>query len=466
VTWLGMDARTESNRGISDTQVTQRLSAAVDACEKLPVLDRALQRVLTLAAREETSLAELVEALEQDPSLTTNVMRFANSAANGVRMPVRSVRQAVTMVGRTGVRRLALDSVAYRFFERAAGNGGVSRGSMHVHALLVSRLAVLCAEHAGVSTDGPHLAGLLHDCGKLVMPVAFGEDAVDEVAGSHASGCGRALAELELFGADHGQAGALLAEASGVDDEIVRAIAWHHGGETAGVCPDCTTACVQLADQVASAVAGGDLDRDLCNAALAALGLPDEVLDELAQAAGGAAVDATATPTTSLVNRVRELEVLALTDDLTGIASRRHWLEHVRAQLEAGESGGIVVLDIDAFKDVNDTFGHQIGDVVLCEVARTAAAAGFAGRLGGDELAVWVHGEPSLAVEIAEQVVRAARRHDSGGGPTVTVSAGVATTMRGDGLEVLLGRADDALYCAKREGRDRAVDGDVRSAAA
>ena len=463
MTWFGMDAETDATRGCSDPEVDRRVGGAVDACEKLPVLDRALQQVLSLAEREEATLADLVEALEQDPGLATNVLRFANSAANGVRIPVRSVRQAVTMVGRRSVRRLALDSVAYRFFERADGNGGVSLGTMHVHAVQVARLAVASAGYAGIGTDAPHLAGLLHDCGKLVMPVAFGAAQVDELATVHPSGCARALAELDRFGTDHAHAGARLAAASGLDDEIVRSIAWHHGGDTGRVTPDRVTACVQLADQVVQAISGGDLDRVLVDAALAVLGLPDEALDDLAQVAGcrpGVASEE------SLAGRVRELEKLALTDDLTGIASRRHWLEQVEAQLRAGQGGGVVMLDIDNFKQINDTFGHRVGDVVLCEVARTAASVGLAGRLGGDELAIWVAGEPDDTRAAAEDVVRRSRRTASDAAPAVTLSAGVAATSSGRVLEHLLVRADEALYRAKNAGRDRVVESDVRPQAA
>lgn len=463
MTWLGMDAQMDAVRTCADDHLARRLTVAVADCEKLPVLDRALQRVLILADRDESTLAELVAALEMDPGLAANVLRFANSAATGVRMPVRNVRQAVTMVGRTSVRRLALDSVAYRFFERATGNGGVSRGAMHVHAVQVAGLASAAAGYAGIGTEAPHLAGLLHDCGKLVLPVVFGETAVDEVAAAHPAGCGRAQAEMDRFGTDHAHAGALLAAASGLDDEIVRSIAWHHGGDTISVAPDRVTACVQLADQVVTALAGGTLERKLCDAALAVLGLPDEALDDLAQVAG---MPPSSDPDSSLARRVRELETLALTDDLTGIASRRSWHEQVGARLAAGETGGVVMLDIDHFKEVNDAHGHRIGDVVLCEVARTASAVGLAGRLGGDELAVWVSCDPSHTREVAEQVVRRARREPIDGGPRVTVSVGVATTSRSRVLDDLLELADSALYQAKRNGRDRAVEGDVRPAAA
>jgi diguanylate cyclase (GGDEF)-like protein/putative nucleotidyltransferase with HDIG domain len=455
----------DAEREIKDPRAARRLTEAVAGCEKLPVLDRALQLVLTLADREETGVAELVHALEQDPALATNVLRFANSAANSARMPIRTVRQAVSMVGRTGVRRLALDSVAYRFFERAPGNGGASSGQLHLHAVLVSRLAVVCAEHAGIGTDAPHLAGLLHDCGKLVMPRAFGSDVADAIVAEHRSGCARAEAEREHVGADHAQAGAMLAAASGVDDAIVRAIAWHHGGDSGTVAPDRVTACVQLADQVVGAVCGADLDRDLCDAALAVLGLPDEVLDELAHAAGGR-LTGTGDPET--------------TDDLTGLASRRHWVQTVRARLAAGDRGGIVVVDVDGLTRFNETHGRRVGDVLLCEVARIAAARGFVGRLDDDELAIWIADEPSRTASVAEQVVRAVRAaspadvEDAAAdaatpgspAPRVTVSAGSAATSGGASVEALLELAHEALGRAKHEGRDRAVDSHVLTAAA
>jgi putative nucleotidyltransferase with HDIG domain len=417
------DQETSEVRCAADSPATLRVMEAIGQCEKLPVLDNALRRVLELADRDEVTLGELVTAVEQDPGLTANILRFANSSAVPTVMPIRSMRQAVTFVGRQGLKRLALDSVAYRFFERASGNGGSSRGQMHLHAVLVSRLAVACADFAGIPSDGAHLAGLLHDCGKLVMPVAFGEEPLDQLSVRTPSGADRARAERETLGVDHATAGALLAQTSGVDAEVVRAIDWHHGGDHGLACPDRVTACVQLADAVAHATAGAPLDQELCEAALAVLGLPDEVLDELAQAGGSAGVTGGAEGAAgSVQGQVSELERLALTDDLTGLASRRHWLQSVRARLEAGEQGGVVMLDVDRFKDINDTYGHQVGDLVLCEVARVAGRLGFAGRLGGDELAIWVGDEPSATTEVAERAVRQIRSGETAG-PAFTASA-------------------------------------------
>ena len=134
------------------------------------------------------------------------------------------------MIGRQATRQLCLEAVTFRFFESAPGNGRLSRGQMHIHAVSVANVAAATAQMVSIPTDVPHLAGLLHDCGKLVMPIAFGEEEMDAIAARHPSGVARSEAEWDRFGIDHAYAGALFAEQSGLDEELVAAIAWHHGG--------------------------------------------------------------------------------------------------------------------------------------------------------------------------------------------------------------------------------------------
>ncbi len=259
---------------------------AVSQCGQLPVMDRAVQRVLTLTQDPQCELGELVTALEADPALAVNLLRYANSAYVGRPIQAKTVRQAVVMIGRQATRQLCLEAVTFRFFESAPGNGGMSRGQMHVHAVTVARVAAATAAMASLATDLPHLAGLLHDCGKLVMPIAFGEEAMDEIAAEHPSGVARSSAEWERFGIDHAHAGALLAERSGLDDDLVEAIAWHHGGRRGCVAPSPEIACLQLANTVVGMLAGEHPDEALLAEMLGTLELSVEALDELAEAAG------------------------------------------------------------------------------------------------------------------------------------------------------------------------------------
>ena len=128
--------------------VDAQLQDAIQRIGQLPVFDRALRRVRELASDPKSDTSELVAALETDPGLAANVLRSATAACA---RPVRAqtVRQAVTLVGRVSVGRLALEAAVCRFFELAPGTGGASRGLLHVHASQVAAVAGALAERAG-----------------------------------------------------------------------------------------------------------------------------------------------------------------------------------------------------------------------------------------------------------------------------------------------------------------------------
>jgi putative nucleotidyltransferase with HDIG domain len=138
----------------------------------------------------------------------------------------------LTVIGRRHLGRLTLEAETYRFLQRVPGAGRASRGQMHLPALEVAAVATETASRTQARVDSAHLAALLHDVGKLTLPSAFGEQATDAVTAQADSGAAQARLERELLGVDHAYAGALLAERSGADDEVVEAISWHHGGRS------------------------------------------------------------------------------------------------------------------------------------------------------------------------------------------------------------------------------------------
>jgi diguanylate cyclase (GGDEF)-like protein len=158
-----------------------------------------------------------------------------------------------------------------------------------------------------------------------------------------------------------------------------------------------------------------------------------------------------------------EVERLATRDSLTGLANRRLFDESLHRESARSERLGaplsLVVLDVDHFKQVNDSYGHQIGDRVLREVgdALVANTKGFdvAARYGGDEFVVLLPGcARNDAVSVAQRV-RTEISRQVGDAP-VTISVGVATMPdNAHDAERLLAAADAALYEAKRTGRDR-----------
>jgi diguanylate cyclase (GGDEF)-like protein len=151
-----------------------------------------------------------------------------------------------------------------------------------------------------------------------------------------------------------------------------------------------------------------------------------------------------------LLGRLRET---ALTDALTGLPNRRAWDERLEEAIQAGEPVCVAILDLDFFKSFNDDHGHQAGDRLLKEAAAGWRAelrpTDMVARYGGEEFVVLLHGHD---VDAARRVVDRLRAATPRG---QSCSAGVALRGYGEGATTLLGRADEALYEAKRSGRNR-----------
>ena len=148
-------------------------------------------------------------AIESDGAFAANLLRYVNSAATARPLQAQSVRQAVVMVGRLRIRQLALETGTYGFLESVPGNGPVV-ARPDAPARPGGRRRELRHRRPPAATPAPTAtsAGLLHDFGKLVMPLAFGEDAADQLARDVPRGTARALRERATFGIDHAVAGA------------------------------------------------------------------------------------------------------------------------------------------------------------------------------------------------------------------------------------------------------------------
>jgi diguanylate cyclase (GGDEF)-like protein len=180
-----------------------------------------------------------------------------------------------------------------------------------------------------------------------------------------------------------------------------------------------------------------------------------------------------ATETAAALDRAdsfRAAETSASTDPLTGLPNRRYFEEFstlLSGRRRAGDAVAVLMIDIDKFKGLNDTYGHPAGDQVLRQVAGAITAAvrdhDVPARIGGEEFAVLLRNPgPEVALEVGERVRRAVRDLDLGeiGVSGVSVSVGVANATGPDEpIHALVDRADRALLRAKRAGRDRVVAG-------
>mgnify|MGYP006285096011 CR=1 FL=1 len=167
-----------------------------------------------------------------------------------------------------------------------------------------------------------------------------------------------------------------------------------------------------------------------------------------------------------------DMRRLAITDDLTNIYNRRHFLDRMQSEIDRARRYAtpfsVMFIDIDNFKELNDNHGHQVGDKILAELASIlkhwARSSDIVARYGGEEFVVLLPmTDKPRAVTAAERLRTRVQRHTFYRRKKLTVSVGVASYPGdGDNSDQLLGRVDEALYMAKKTGRNRACAfGDV-----
>lgn len=168
-----------------------------------------------------------------------------------------------------------------------------------------------------------------------------------------------------------------------------------------------------------------------------------------------------------LNSKVATLSELALTDELTKVANRRSFVESVDTELarcqRQHKPSALLLLDLDFFKSVNDTYGHQAGDEILKATAvrfkKALREYDIVGRIGGEEFAVFLsETTPKTALQVAERIRSLLADYPMKAGTVelcMTTSIGVAFCQGQSSFEALYIEADSALYQAKRNGRNR-----------
>ena len=167
---------------------------------------------------------------------------------------------------------------------------------------------------------------------------------------------------------------------------------------------------------------------------------------------------------------MEQLKKLSITDELTSIANRRYFFETASRELararRVNRPFSIIIFDLDHFKNINDTYGHLIGDDILKEIAQKVVSQlrtlDIYARYGGEEFIICLpETMPNDAVIVAERIrniVEECKFKENDHLITVTISLGIASlTDTEEELEMIIKHADEALYQAKQSGRNRAV---------
>ena len=478
------------------------LTARIHAASNLPSPTAVAARLIEIADDPDLSMTMVVEVLRTDPALSAKLLRLANSPLYARRRRIDTLQQAVTMLGLDAVMTAALSLTLLSDGEAMGSTSLVFRAhwTRSVHAAVAAQ--VLAQRCEGVPPADAFLAALVQDIGVLV--VARLEPATYAPLSRASTHADFVAAELAGLGTDHAAVGAELLESWNLPDHVVQAVRHSHDVDAAS--HDRLMAVVAISGLIADAIAGHtDVGHDAAEHA-ERIGVDrdafGDVLEDVAAALPELAplLHATVPPADRLAelaaelimgrlmsahaatDRLREdlgraehiltaMEQQNRIDPLTHLLSRRgldlalH--EHFQQWVRFGWPMAVLFVDIDHFKTVNDTYGHQGGDEALQLVAERVVDAlrdgDVVGRYGGDEIVVILPAvSAAQAADVADRMVASFRelplRVRNGAEHHQTLSVGIASTEHlapRATVTDLLTAADDALYEAKRQGRDR-----------
>lgn len=475
-----------------------------DEVFRLPTLPGIAMRILGAMNGELASIREMEKIVSSDAALSAKILQAANSPYYSRSGSISSLGQALALLGFNEVKNLALGFSLVKAFpgrKRSAFDHVLFwKGSLVGAATAELMAKQIVPEEA----ENAFCIGLIQNIGSLLMANAFPERyeavalaAAEKNAPIHGI-------EKELLGIDHQEVGRRLVESWGLPERIGIAIAGHHIPPDGCPPPDELGALAQILilsslfiDRL-SAPAGAASFATLARAA-AAFGFSERidlhavtamtaerakqlfplfelefdeaaVIDLLERSKGELAA-----LSLQLMRQIRrqserigELQALVSTDELTQVSNFRHLQHLLKLELERacryGKPLAVIMADVDHFKSVNDFFGHTAGDHALKTIAaalkRTLRGSDQLARYGGEEFAVIL---PETALEDAVQVAERLRQAVAdttvtyrGRTINVTMSLGVAALdpERPMDAEGLLRMADEALYDAKRSGRN------------
>jgi diguanylate cyclase (GGDEF)-like protein len=486
-------------------------------CADLPSMPAVAVQILDRCQRDEPDMVEIAKLISSDPALSAKVLRLTNSPMYGLKCEVRTVSHAICLLGLSAVRPLALSfSLVKGLRDRDKKSlTWFWRRSM-LAAVAARELAAAIGYRLG---EEAFMGALLQDIGILALR-QLADVKYSTLARVDTCHSILAASERAMFGEDHASLGAWLAERWKLPSTLCTAIALSHSPDEVpqDLHPDVITLVSLVA--VSGAVADLWLEQNPAQAMKALrqqstqllqiddekldatlhrvakrseevsayfdidLGSPEElsaILEQakeslliLALAANRQASDARQAIGT-LEAKTRSLEHEAQRDGLTGLYNRvffdQAFAQGVCQAQRDGKPLSLVLFDIDHFKGVNDTYGHQVGDKVLAGIARSLGSrlrpSDVLARYGGEEFVLVLPGTDAAGAAVVAERLRqrvAETAHDIGHGATLrsTVSAGHATMQPGWMAtdQTLLASADVALYVAKRSGRNRIVAGD------
>ncbi len=512
------------------SQRIREIIRLLDQDRELPTLSPVVEKILRLISDEKVSIKELAEVIQNDVSLSFKILKVVNSAFYGFTREISTLSQAMVILGLSAVKNLALSmSILELYVDGTEGEKGGDDFTVFWERSLFSAVAArrLATEAKYKDGEEAFMASLLQDIGVLVFIKYYPEEYADILKSAKKNAVDISILEDQHFGINHALLGEFLANKWQLPRSLTLPILRHHDPEgitqgqnhedVEGV--EKLTHLVHLSylistifydeyrpDRLAflekQAKKYLNIDRDVIDKLL--INLAEEVKEvakffglhlvgtknysELLMAANielgriNLSVEQMNTELVSAKRRAeelaaqlaeanRKLEEMANLDGLTKIFNRRVFENLITREFYRSNRYGhplsCIMIDLDNFKNVNDSQGHLVGDQVLREVASILDSklrkSDFLARYGGEEFVVISpEANAKAAAFIAEKLRKAIEEHVfdiEGREIRITISLGVATltnAMEMEHEEELIQLADRNLYCAKNSGRNRA----------
>lgn len=486
-----------------------------DQCNRLPTPPAIAMRILDEVHKDEPSFRRLAALITADPALSTRVLRIANSTMYAPVSRIDNLESALTRLGITTVTNIALSFILVSHF-----TGAESRGFNFTYfwkrAVTSAVSATLIAQRICRENDNIFITALLQDIGILIAYLCLDDYKTifnPDQRRQHTI----KMIEQETFGFAHSQLGSEILEHWGVPEAIYQPIRYHHLAEEIPEPYDCPAHVINLADKISAVFHGRPvpeklkvfrktlkmryelsdttitkLVEDISEQSMQILSFFEIPSDKMKSAAeilqeANEELSRLNLSSSQLLDQYRqekeaavqerhelaavntELSRLAFEDSLTGLYNLRYFHDYFDREMQRSSRYGtifsLLMFDIDNFKLINDTYGHQAGDQVLKEIAalsrQTLRNTDVVVRYGGEEFAALLP-ETSLtqAYEIANRL-----RHEieqlcvawKNQSLQVTVSMGLSfynPDAKHLNKNTLIDIADKGLYQSKNAGKN------------